>query len=56
MPVYDLEEIRQAALAYKIDYQERKVQRHIANLGYQLRDVAQCFANCEKVILAKVIY
>jgi hypothetical protein len=55
VPVYDLEEVRQAALAYKIDYRGRKVQRDIANLGYQLRDVAQCFAQLRESDFSKSI-
>jgi len=55
VPVYDLEEVRQAALAYKIDYRGRKVQRDIANMGYQLRDVAQCLAQLRESDFSKSI-
>jgi len=55
VPVYDLEEVRQAALAYKIEYRGRKVQRDVANLGYQLRDVAQCLAQLRESDFSKSI-
>ena len=55
MPVYDLEKVKQAALAYKIEYRGRKVQRDVANLGYQLRDVVQCLAQLQESDFSKSI-
>jgi hypothetical protein len=55
VPRYDLEEVKQAALAYKIEYRGRKVQRDIANLGYQLRDVVQCLAQLRESDFSKSI-
>ena len=55
MPVYNLEEVRQAALAYQIEYRGRKVQRDVANLGYQLRDVVQCLAQLQESDFSKSI-
>jgi hypothetical protein len=55
VPVYDLEKVKQAALAYKIEYRGRKVQRDVANLGYQFRDVAQCLAQLRESDFSKSI-
>ena len=40
LPIYNLDEIRQAATKQQIRYAGRKVNRDIANLGYTLQDVA----------------
>lgn len=42
MPVYDLEKIRKAAKALRIEYAGRKVTKDTGNLGYELSDVGQC--------------
>lgn len=55
MPVYDLKDVRQAALAYRIEYRGRKVQRDVANLGYQLCDVAECLAQLRESDFSKSI-
>jgi hypothetical protein len=39
---YSLEEVRTAGSAARIEYRGRKVQRDIANLGYDLNDVIDC--------------
>lgn len=44
MAHYDLEDVRQAAKSCRIQYHGRRVGVDIAELGYQLGDVAQCLA------------
>lgn len=42
MPYYCLDAVRTAARNDQIEYRSRKVQRDIANLGYELKDVLAC--------------
>ena len=42
MPYYDLNQVRVAALAEKVEFRGRNVGRDIANLGYDLSDVINC--------------
>lgn len=42
MPHYDLDQVREAALAERIQFRGRNVGRDIANLGYDLSDVVNC--------------
>ena len=41
-PEYDLNDVKAAARRLNIEYRGRIVQRDINNLGYELKDVAQC--------------
>lgn len=45
MAEYNLEDVRKAAEQLNIEYRCRKVQRDIANLGYEIHDVARCLCN-----------
>lgn len=42
MPVYDLQQVQQAALKGSVLYRGRKVQRDVANLGYAMSDIRRC--------------
>ncbi|GAA4815575.1 hypothetical protein GCM10011365_01970 [Marinicella pacifica] len=42
MPHYDLDKVREAAQRLDIEYRGLKVRLDIANLGYELKDVADC--------------
>jgi hypothetical protein len=42
VPVYDLIDVQIAASNGRIEYSGPRVQRDIANLGYELADVTQC--------------
>lgn len=42
MAKYDLGKVKAAAQNLNIEYRGRKVSRDIANLGYELNDVASC--------------
>ncbi len=44
MAVYDLENVKAVALQQKINYGSRKVQVDMANLDYELNDVADCLS------------
>ncbi len=44
MPYYDLEKVREIAQRKDIEYRGWKVRLDIANLGYDLNDVADCIA------------
>lgn len=44
MACYDLEVVRQLAKAESIEYQGRRVSVDVAELGYELSDVAKCIA------------
>lgn len=46
MPLYPLEEVREAARQGKVGYL-RQPQRHIAELGYSLEDVHNCLATLQ---------
>ncbi|WP_161785136.1 type II toxin-antitoxin system MqsR family toxin [Aeromonas hydrophila] len=45
MAEYQLADIRQAAQKLQIEYRGLRVQRDVANLGYELQDVADCICN-----------
>lgn len=45
MPIYNLDEMRQAAIKQQINYAGRKVNRDIANLGYTLQEVVSCIVS-----------
>lgn len=42
MAEYSLRDVRNAARQLNIEYRGRKVQRDVANLGYEIRDIADC--------------
>ena len=42
MAEYDLEQVKAAAQKLDIEYRGRKVNRDIANLGYDISDVSAC--------------
>ena len=39
---YNLGDVKKAAIASRVEYRGRKVQRDITNLGYDLNDVIDC--------------
>jgi hypothetical protein len=45
LPIYNLDEMRQAASKQRINYAGRKVNKDIANLGYTLQDVVNCIVS-----------
>ena len=45
MPYYDLDKVREAAKRKDIEYRGWKVRLDIANLSYELSDVADCISN-----------
>ncbi|WP_296833592.1 hypothetical protein [Thiomicrospira sp.] len=42
MAEYNLDDVKKAAIASRVEYRGRKVQRDIANLGYDLNDAIDC--------------
>lgn len=48
MPQYNLKEVKKAAEAHRVEYRGRKVQRDIANLGYEFEDVVECLMRLSK--------
>ena len=55
MPYYDLEKVKVAARLKNIEYRGYKLYRDIANLGYELHDVADCIAHLKTFNFSKTI-
>lgn len=56
MAEYSLKDVREAAQQLNIEYRGRKVQRDIANLGYDIHDVANCLCTLTEDDFRKTHY
>jgi hypothetical protein len=53
VPIYDLNDVHAAARQLRIEYRGRKVMRDVANLGYELEDVADCLSRLSEAEFSK---
>ncbi|QEP43512.1 hypothetical protein D5085_10470 [Ectothiorhodospiraceae bacterium BW-2] len=56
MAQYNLEDVKTAAIASRIEYRGLKVQRDIANLGYDINDVIDCLMHLSPANFRKTHY
>ena len=56
MAEYNLSDVRQLAKNKKIEYRGRKVQRDIANLNYEFKDVLDCLCSLTECDFKKSHY
>lgn len=56
MAEYSLKDVRKAAQQLNIEYRGRKVQRDVANLGYDIHDVAKCLCTLTEDDFRKTHY